>query len=117
MIQARLVDDRIDADGGLAGGTVADDQFALAAANRNHRVDGHDAGLHRLADRFALDDAGRDFFNRISGFGFDRAFAVDRLAEGIHHAAEQAFADGHLEQLAGGPDFLAFLRPWCNRPE
>ena len=49
--------------------TVADDQFALAAADRNHRVDGHDAGLHRLADGFALDDAGRDFFDRIkSGF-------------------------------------------------
>ena len=47
---ARLVDDRVDADGRLAGGAVADDQLALAAADRDHRVDRHDAGLHRLAD-------------------------------------------------------------------
>ena len=39
---------------GLARGTVADDQFALAAADRNHRVDRHDAGLHRLADGLRL---------------------------------------------------------------
>jgi hypothetical protein len=68
LVDARLVDDRVHADGRLAGGTVADDQFALAAANRNHRVNRHDAGLHRLADGFAFDDAGRDFFDRIKAF-------------------------------------------------
>ena len=51
LVDARLVDDRVDGDGRLAGGAVADDQLALAAADRNHRVDRHDAGLHRLADR------------------------------------------------------------------
>ena len=48
-VEARLADDRVDADGGLAGRAVADDQLALAAADRDHRVDRHDAGLHRLA--------------------------------------------------------------------
>ena len=51
FVQPRLADDRVDADGRLAGRAVADDQLALAAADRNHRVDRHDAGLHRLADR------------------------------------------------------------------
>src|SRR5947209_2966689 len=80
---------------------------ALAAANRNHRVDGHDAGLHRLVDTFALDDARRDFFHRISLLGFDRPFAVERPAERVHHAAEQPFADRHGEQPARGFDLSA----------
>ena len=56
---ALLVDDRVDRDGGLAGLAVADDQLALAAADRDHRVDGLDAGLERLVDGLALDDARR----------------------------------------------------------
>jgi len=32
----------------LAGLTVADDQLALAATYRHHRVDGLETGLHRL---------------------------------------------------------------------
>ena len=106
LVDARLVDHRVHADGGLARGTVADDQFALAAADRDHRVNGHDAGLDRLADGFAPDDAGGDFFDGIKRFVLDGALAVNRLAEGIDDAAEQAFADGHLQQLAGGADFL-----------
>jgi hypothetical protein len=76
----------------------------------NHRVNRHDAGLHRLADGFAFDDAGRDFFHRIKRRGFlDRALAVERLAEHVDDAAQQTFADGHLQQFAGGADFVAFL--------
>ena len=39
-VAALLVDDRVDANGGLAGLAVADDQLALAAADGNHRIDG-----------------------------------------------------------------------------
>src|SRR5690606_32720190 len=52
-----LVQNGVDRDGGLAGLTVADDQFALAAADRNQRVDGLDAGRHRLVHRFTRQDA------------------------------------------------------------
>jgi hypothetical protein len=97
LVDARLIDHRVHADGGLARGTVADDEFALAAANRNHRVNRHDAGLHRLADGPALDDAGRDFFDGIKSGFLDRPLAVERLAERVDHAAEQAFADRHLQ--------------------
>ena len=34
-----LIDDRVDGDRGLADGAVADDQFALAAAEREQRID------------------------------------------------------------------------------
>ena len=47
------------ADRGLADGAVADDQFALAAAEREQRVDDEHAGLHRLGDQIAVDDRRR----------------------------------------------------------
>src|SRR3546814_4011355 len=46
-----LVDDRVDRQRGLAGLTIADDQLALTAADRHHRVDGLVAGLHRQIGR------------------------------------------------------------------
>src|SRR3712207_8746902 len=55
-----VVDDRVDRDRRLARLAVADDQLALAAADRDHRVDGLQAGLHRLDHRLALDDARGD---------------------------------------------------------
>ena len=39
----------------------------------------------------------------------ERALAVDGLAEGVDDPAEQAVADGHREDLAGGLDRLALL--------
>ena len=49
----------VDRDGGLAGLAVADDQLALAAADGDQRVDGLEAGLHRLVHRLARNDARR----------------------------------------------------------
>ena len=43
-----LVDDGIDRHRGLAGLAVADDQFALAAADRHQRIERLETGLHRL---------------------------------------------------------------------
>ena len=59
-VAALLIDDGVERDGGLAGLPVADDQLALAAADRNHGVDGLDAGLHRLFHRLPVDHAGRE---------------------------------------------------------
>ena len=56
-VRVLVVDDRVDRDRRLAGLAVADDQLALAAADRDHRVDRLQAGLHRLLHRLALDDA------------------------------------------------------------
>ena len=59
-----LVDDRVDGDRRLAGLAVTDDQLALAAADRDHRVDGLDAGHDRLVDVLALGHARRDALDR-----------------------------------------------------
>ena len=73
----------------LAGLAVANDQFALATADRHHRVDGLDTGLQRLRHRAAGDNARRHFLDDVGLGGVDRAFAVDRVAQGIDHAALQ----------------------------
>src|SRR5215470_14182337 len=54
-----LVDDRVDGDRRLARLPVADDQLALAAADRRHCVDCLDAGLQWLLHGLALHDARR----------------------------------------------------------
>ena len=106
---ALLVDDGVDRDGGLAGLAVADDELALTAADRDHRVHGQDAGLHRLLDRLAVDDAGGFELHRTHALGLDGALAVDRHAERVHHAAEQALARRHLNQTAGRLDLVVLL--------
>ena len=59
LVQRLLIEDGVERDRGLAGLAVADDELALAAADRDHRVDRLEAGRHRLAHRFARNDAGR----------------------------------------------------------
>ncbi len=104
-----LVEDRVDGDSGLAGLAVADDQLPLAATDGDHRVDGGDAGLHRLMHRLALDDARRHRLDQASLAGFDISLAVDGLAQGIHHPTEQGITHGHGGDLAGGLDGAALL--------
>ena len=58
-----LVDHGVHGDGGLADLAVADDEFALAAADGDHRVDALHAHLHGLADGLARDDAGGDLLD------------------------------------------------------
>jgi hypothetical protein len=104
-----LVDDRVDGDGGLARLAVADDQLALAAADRDHRVDRLDAGLQRLVHGLAVGDARGDdvdlrALSVAAGPGRRRSDA-----QRVDHAAEHRLADRHLEQAAGGLDQVALL--------
>jgi hypothetical protein len=52
-----LVEDSVDRNRRLAGVAVADDKLALAAANRDHRVDSFDARVQRLVNRLAIHHA------------------------------------------------------------
>ncbi len=106
---AGLVEDGVDGHRGLAGLAVADDQLTLPPADGRHGVDGLDAGLHRLAHGLAADDAGGLHLHAARLGGVDRALAVDRLAQGVDHAAEQRVADGHGLDAPGGLDGLLLL--------
>ena len=110
LILAGLGDDGVDGQGGLAGGAVADDELALAAADGDHGIDGQDTRLHRLVHTLAGNDTGGDFLHGIISSGLHGALAVQRVAEGIHHAAQQTGADGHLQQAARGLAGVAFLQ-------
>jgi len=79
-VAALLIDDGVEDYRGLAGLAVADDELALAAADRNHGVDGLDAGLHWFANGLAIENAGGDFFEWVALLRLDGAFAVERLA-------------------------------------
>src|SRR6266853_3202183 len=108
-VERLLVQNGVERDRGLAGLAVADDQFALATADRDQGIDRLEAGRHRLVDRFARNDAGRLDVDAHPLVGLDRALAVDRIAERIDDPAEQALADGGIDDGAGALDGLAFL--------
>ncbi len=60
-------------------------------------------------DILALDHAGRDALD-VSGFvRGDWAFAIDRLAERVDHAAKQRIADRYRRDGARGANFVAFF--------
>src|SRR5664279_5506243 len=107
-VERLLVEDGVERDRRLAGLAVADDQLALATADRDQRVDGLQAGRHRLVHRFARDDAGRLDVDAFALVRLDWTFAVDRVAERVHDATEQALADRYVHDRAGALDGLAF---------
>ena len=108
-VERLLVQNRVERDRGLAGLAVADDQLALAAADRDQRVDRLEPRRHRLVHRFARNDAGRLHVHARPRVGFDRPPAVDRIAQRVNDAAEQALADRNLDDGARALDGLAFL--------
>ena len=103
-----LVDKRIERDGGLASLAVADDQLALAAADRDQGVERLETRLDRLVNRFPRDDAGRLDLDAAALGRLDRALAVDRIAKRVDDAAEQALADRHVDDGAGALGGRAF---------
>ena len=94
----------------FAGRAVADDELALPAADRDHRVDWHDPRLHRLPDGPALDDPGRELLHRIGGVADDGALPIERFTERVDDTPQQPLADRHLQQLPRRVDFVAFLQ-------
>ena len=93
-----LVQDGIDGDGRLARLPVADDQFTLPAADRDHTVDGEDPRLQRLVDLGTIHDGrGRELDRTIFAAGQSRE-AVERFAERVYDAAEQLFPHPHLDR-------------------
>ena len=102
------VDDRVERDCGLAGLAVTNQQFALAATNRDHGVDGLQAGRHGLRDRLTVDDAGRETFDGQRVRRVDGTLVVDRLAERVHHAADHRIAHRHAHDFAGALDLVTF---------
>ena len=105
-----LVQDSVDGDGGLAGLTVADDQLTLTASDRHHRVNGKDAGLHRLVYRLTRYNTRSLSLDRTALGRFNRSKAVNRFTEGIDRAADHRIADRNISRTSGAGDRRAFMQ-------
>ena len=95
FVQTSLTQDGVDTDRRLACRPVTNNQFALPASDGNHCVNCHDAGLHRLSDGTAPNDARSKLFDGIEYLAFDWSFAVQRFSERVHNAPQKSFPDGH----------------------
>ena len=100
---------RVDRDRRFAGCAIADDQLALAATDRNHRVNGHDAGLNRLIDAPALDDARRNFFQRIKCSLLIGPLPSSGWPSVLTTRPSKRFADGNRKESASCFSFVAFV--------
>ncbi len=96
-----VVDDRVDGDGRLAGLSVPDDQLALAAADRDHRIDRLQSGEHGLFDRLTLDNSGCLVLDRTGRRRPDLPLAVERGTERIDDPPQQLLPDGNLQEALG----------------
>src|SRR5690606_4250275 len=100
----------VDRDRRLARAAVADDQLALAAPDRDHRVDRLDPRLERLLHRLTQHDAGRDDVDEATALDrLDRALPVERIAQRVDDAAQVAGADRDVENAAGPPHGVALV--------
>src|SRR6266540_6511656 len=99
-VLALLIDDRVDRGGGLSGLAVADDQLALTAPDREHRVDRLDARLHRCVDVLPRDHAGRDDVHSKGSLRVDLTLAVERAPERVDDTADELRPDGRLDDPA-----------------
>src|SRR5262249_12186364 len=93
----------------LARLAVADDQFALPASNRDHRIDGLQTGGHRLAHRLAIDNAWRDALEWNELVSCNRPLVIDRLAKGVHDAADHLVAHRNAHDASSSLYLFAFL--------
>src|SRR5690606_374496 len=105
---AFLADDGVDRNCSLTGLAVANNQFALTAANGHHRVNGLQPGLYGLRDRLTCNNAGSDLFDNVGLLGVDGPLAVNGHTQGIYHAAAQFGPNGHFKNTAGSLYRVAF---------
>ncbi|EOC62964.1 hypothetical protein NM90_2208 [Neisseria meningitidis NM90] len=104
-----LVNDGIQCYGSFTGLTVTNDQLTLTTTNRNHRVNGFQAGLHWLVNRFTRNHTRCDFFDRGGQSCINRAFAVDRPTQCINDASDQFAPDRHFQDTTGTGNRVAFF--------
>src|SRR5690606_5524560 len=93
----------------LTGRAVADDQLALAAADRDHGVDRLDTGLDRDVHALAGHNVRGDALDGAAAVRVDRAPAVDRGAQRGHDAPEERLAHRHVGDTPRSLDLHALF--------
>jgi hypothetical protein len=108
-VAVALRDHGVDGERRLAGGMVADDQFALAPAEREQGVHHHQPGLHRLGHEIALDDRRRGAFDRQARLGLDGPLPSSGRPSGSTIRPSSASPTGTLDDFAGAEHGVARL--------
>src|SRR2546426_723443 len=108
-VLALLVDDGVHCDGGLAGLPVTDDQLPLATPDGDHRVDGLDPGLQRLAHGLAFDHPGRPDLHPPELLGLNRPLPVQRGADRVHDPPDDGLPNGDFRNPARPLDEIPLL--------
>jgi hypothetical protein len=107
QVLALLVDDRVDRDRRLAGLAVADDQLALAAADRHHRVDRLEPVCTGCFTPSRAITPGATFSITSVIFALTGPLPSIGSPERVDDAADQLGADRHREDAAGALDRVA----------
>jgi hypothetical protein len=82
---------------------------AMAATDGNHRVDGLEAGLQRLLDGLAADDARCFHLDAPAVLRLDGTLSVDGLPERVDDATHDGLADGNVGDAARALDHVTLL--------
>merc|ERR1711963_470787 len=109
LVEALLVDDGINGDGGLASLPVTDDQLTLATANRHKRVDSLNASLHGLRHRLPGDDTRSLQANPEPLAGAKGTLAVNGISKSVNDPAEALHADRDVDDGTSPLDDIALL--------
>src|ERR1700722_3189241 len=104
-----LVDNRIYRDRRLADGTIADDQFALATAEREQGINDDEPGLNRLDHEIPIDDRWRRTLDRLLCVGRDRAHPVEWPAERIDDTTEHRRPHWNAHHVSRAPHHVTGL--------
>ena len=92
FVKLLLIDNGIDYNCCFACLAVADNQFTLSPANRNHGINRLNTSLKRLVYRLTENNTGSFSFERhFKRFSGNRPFTVDGICKGIHHPANKSF--------------------------
>ena len=104
-----LSDDGVDTNCRFTNLAVADNKFALSAANWCHGIDSLQSCVHGLINGLTLNNTGSNHFNTSVFIGFNRSLAVKGCASRINYTPQQSFAHRHLRDLAGSLYDVAFF--------
>merc|ERR1712018_621188 len=109
LVEALLVDDGVNGNGGLASLPVTDDQLTLATANGHKRIDSLNAGLHGLRHRLPGDDARSLQANPEPLAGAKGTLAVNGVSKSVNDPAEALHADWDVDDGTSPLDDIALL--------
>jgi|GEM_PF-3418540 len=110
-----LRNDGVDGECRLAGHGIAHDQFALATAQGEQRIDHQQPGLHRFGHQIAFDDCGRVAFDRQREVCHNRPLGIQLAAKGIDDPLQQPPPQQprphrHPHHIAGAAHLVARLK-------